>query len=461
MENISNHHLYTNKFRKQVKERSDNLINYFLLGYFVLGIVWAFFYDTWFIALSIGSLSLTAYYSVKLALPDSNLYQYVLSLVLGIFMAQYIYQMHGMFEMHFFAFIGSAIIITYQNWKLQIPMLLFVAVHHGIFGYLQNFGIDKIYFTQVGFFELQTFIIHIILATAIFLICGLWAYQLKKNNEVQILQTIEMERLQKEVLLSIERKRSEEILQQKNMELKKSNLELDKFVYSVSHDLRAPLTSILGLIQISEDEEKTPFLANNIDLIRSSVHKLDNFILDILNYSRNSRIDVVLEEIDFSKMVNEIAADLRNMSCSKPELKINVYTSGEVPFVSDKKRISVVMNNLISNAIRYKSPKSTNPFLNITLHTGKNETSIVVEDNGIGIRKEVQPKIFNMFYRATQSSDGTGLGLYIVKQIVEKLGGKIEVDSELGEGATFTIRIPRQSTGLLTELKTEQLCLAG
>ena len=120
------------------------------------------------------------------SLPGSNLYQYVLSIVLGVFMAQYIYQMHGMFEMHFFAFIGSAILITYQNWKLQIPIMLVVVIHHATLSYLQNIGIDKVYFTQLDYFDLQTFIIHVILAAVIFFICGLWAYQLKKYNEKYI-----------------------------------------------------------------------------------------------------------------------------------------------------------------------------------------------------------------------------------------------------------------------------------
>src|SRR5580704_7947766 len=127
-------------FRFEVKKRSDRLMNYFLIGFFFVGLVLAFFYDTWLIAIGVGGLSLLAYYSAKIALPDSTLYQYVLSVVLGIFMAQFIYQMHGLFEMHFFAFIGSAILITYQNWKLQIPILLVVLVHHATLGYLQNIG---------------------------------------------------------------------------------------------------------------------------------------------------------------------------------------------------------------------------------------------------------------------------------------------------------------------------------
>jgi PAS domain S-box-containing protein len=192
---------HTTAFRLGVKKRSDKLINYFLTCYFFVGLLFASFYDTWLIAFGVGGLSLLAYYSVKKALPDSNLYQYVLSVVLGIFMALYIYQMHGLFEMHFFAFIGSAILITYQNWKLQIPMLLVVVIHHLAFGYLQNSGVDSVYFTQLDYFELRTFVIHVVLAAVIFFICGLWGYQLKKYSKIQISQSLEMGKLQKEALL--------------------------------------------------------------------------------------------------------------------------------------------------------------------------------------------------------------------------------------------------------------------
>jgi PAS domain S-box-containing protein len=204
-------------FKFEVKKRSDRLMNYFLISFFLVGLVFAFFYDTWLIAIGIGGLSLLAYYSVKIALPDSSLYQYVLSVILGIFMAQFIYQMHGLFEMHFFAFIGSTILITYQNWKLQIPLTLIVVVHHASFGYLQNIGITNAYFTQLDYFTLQSFIIHIMLAAVIFFICGLWAYQLKKYNEIHILQTIQMGELQKEAQLSIERKRSSDALEERNI----------------------------------------------------------------------------------------------------------------------------------------------------------------------------------------------------------------------------------------------------
>src|SRR5205814_2104623 len=148
--------------------KSDRIINYFLLSFFIGGLLLAFFYDTWAVAFGVGSLSLIAYYSAKWILPKSDFYQYVLSAVFGIFMAQYIYEMHGMFEMHFVAFIGSAMLITYQNWKLQLPLTIVVVIHHALFGYLQYVGFEHIYFTKLEYMDLQTFGLHVLLAAVIF-----------------------------------------------------------------------------------------------------------------------------------------------------------------------------------------------------------------------------------------------------------------------------------------------------
>ena len=212
-------------FAQQVKERSDKLMNYFLICFFICGLILAPFYDTWLIAFGVGGLSLLAYYTVKAAFPDSTLYQYVLSLVLGIFMAQGIYQMHGLFEMHFSAFVASAILITYQNWKLQIPLVLFVVVHHTGLALLQNSGVQGVYFTQLNSVELTSFIIHIVLAALIFFICGLWAYLLKKYSKIQVEQTREVGRLERETQIHKERILNEEALKVAYQKAEQARLE--------------------------------------------------------------------------------------------------------------------------------------------------------------------------------------------------------------------------------------------
>jgi signal transduction histidine kinase len=419
-------------FTDQIKLKSDKLMNYFLIAFFMGGLMLAFFYETWLVALGVGGLSLLAYYSAKWALPKSNLYQYVASAVLGIFMAQYIYQMHGLFEMHFVAFVGSAMLITYQNWKLQIPITLLVVVHHAVFGYLQFIGFERIYFTQLDYMTLSTFIIHASLAAIIFFISGLWAYQFKKFSEKHIEQAYEVARLseaesQKEALM-------------------KANSELDKFVYSVSHDLRAPLSSMKGVIEISEEETEDPLMLEHFGLLKGSVTKLDEFIQDILEYSRNSRMEVKKQEIDFKEMLDEITNNLKHMSSSNErQVAIKFEINNQQSFVSDKSRISILLNNLISNAIRYQNPATDNPFVDVKINMSDTRTGIIIEDNGIGISCENQQKIFDMFYRVSENSVGSGLGLYLVKEIVDKLEGEIEIKSELGKGTAFSVQIPNNT----------------
>ena len=404
-------------------------MNYFLSGFFICGLLLAFFYDTWSVAIGVGGLSLVAYYSVKSILPDSNLYQYVASLILGIFMAQYIYQMHGLFEMHFIAFVGSAMLITYQNWKLQIPITLLVILHHALFAYLQFVRVDGIYFTQLDYMSLSTFGIHALLAASIFFISGLWAYQFKKFSEKNIEQTYRIASLneaevQKEALLH-------------------ANHELDKFVYSVSHDLRAPLSSMKGVIEISEEETKDELLLKNFSLLKGSIKKLDDFIQDILQYSRNSRMEVKKQSIDFAEMLEDITNNLKHMSSNNERpVEILYSVSNQKLFVSDKSRLNVLLSNLVSNAIRYQNPVVQNPYVDIQVNMTDIETGIVVKDNGIGISAENQKKIFEMFYRVSENIVGSGLGLYLVKEIVDKLDGKIEVESEPGKGTAFMVCIP-------------------
>jgi signal transduction histidine kinase len=420
----------------QVKQKSDRLMNYFLVGFFMTGLGLAFFYDTWLVAIGVGGLSLLAYYSTRVLLPGSNVYQYIVSIVLGIFMAQFIYQMHGLFEMHFIAFIGSAILITYQNWKLQIPLAAVVIVHHASFGYLQYIGYDKIYFTQLDYMTLQTFIIHGILATVVFFICGLWAFQLKKLNEHQIEQNFEMGRFQEEQL-------QKKALLQSNQDLKKSNKELDSFVYSVSHDLRAPLSSMLGVVGLCEMAPMDPFMQKNVTLLKSSIKKLDGFIMDILDYSRNSRLEVDRQEIHFNDLLTDISNNLKFMG-TDDQRKVDIRTTirNGVIFYSDKTRIGIILNNLISNSIRYQNPQAPDPYVEINVQVSDSAADILVKDNGIGIDRENHIKIFNMFYRVSTKSVGSGLGLYIVKEAVEKLQGAIELKSEPGKGSEFSIRLP-------------------
>ena len=240
-----------------------------------------------------------------------------------------------------------------------------------------------------------------------------------------------------------ERKTAEKTLEQQNVELKKTNAELDRFVYSTSHDLRAPLTSVLGLINIM-DESVNPAETDQkewLSMMKQSIIKLDSFIEDIMNYSRNSRMEIEKEEINFEDLINESRRTLKYMENeSVCKIKVEVVQTGK--FISDRRRILIIMNNLISNAIKYHDKSKPYCYINLIAHSDMEKVIITLKDNGIGIADEKQQKIFEMFYRATSHSKGSGLGLYIAQETITKLNGTITLKSKLNAGTTFTITIP-------------------
>lgn len=232
----------------------------------------------------------------------------------------------------------------------------------------------------------------------------------------------------------------QEELQRKNEELSKTNNELDKFVYSASHDLRAPIASMQGLIQLISFQNQNNEIDDLLALQTKSLNRMDNFIRDVINYSRNTRVEIVKENIDFNEIftaTKEQFAFYENVD----KLKIKFECSIE-QFYSDKTRLSIIFNNFISNAYKYLDPEKHENFLTISIYKEDDFCILIFSDNGIGIEQEYQKNIFNMFYRASVQSKGSGLGLYIVKEVIDKLRGKIHFESEFKKGTTFKIQLP-------------------
>ncbi len=238
-----------------------------------------------------------------------------------------------------------------------------------------------------------------------------------------------------------ERKEAEQLLQAKNRDLRKTNEELDKFVYSTSHDLKAPLCSMLGLIHIASMSDNSEEQKHCMTLMKERVETLNGFIEDIISYSRNSRLSVMPEEVLLNEMIDKIFEGLQYFDQQKD---INLVKSfpENLEISTDRGRLQIILNNLITNAIKYHNVKKENPFIKVSVETFDDLIQINVEDNGHGIEDSYKEKIFNMFYRASENSDGSGLGLYIAREMVEKMRGQITVQSEHGEGSTFSIVLP-------------------
>ncbi|MBI1305864.1 MAG: PAS domain S-box protein [Bacteroidetes bacterium] len=242
-----------------------------------------------------------------------------------------------------------------------------------------------------------------------------------------------------------EHKLNELRLRKKNEELKKINQELDQFVYSAAHDLRAPIANVLGLVKLLKLETMSDEAHHYLKLQEKSLDKLDEFIKSIVDYSRNSRLDLAKNEIDWKEFIQDVL-DQYMFSENASRLKVIVKVDQKIPFVSDLNRLSVVMNNLVSNAVRYMDISKDHPFLHITAKVTKTNVVLVVEDNGIGIEKQHLQSIFNLFYRANSDSKGTGIGLYIVKETISKLKGSIGVESEYRKGTKFIVQVKNFAT---------------
>ncbi len=281
--------------------------------------------------------------------------------------------------------------------------------------------------------------------------CRYRVYQYEENKVVilalrdvtSLKKALEKEQhLNEELAIHEEELRQQLLFVEKmNIELEKTNKALDRFVYSASHDLRAPISSALGLITIARMEEDRNELINYLDMQEKSLHRLDQFIGDILNYSRNSRTDILKEKIQFSELVQEI---FKNYEFAKNFAKIKKIIKIEQAglFFSDQRRISIILNNLIANAIQYYNPYATEPYVKVQIETNWSEAIIKIIDNGVGIGAEHLDKVFDMFYRASTTNVGSGLGLYIVKEVVEKLNGTITLKSEIDKGTSFVLTIP-------------------
>ncbi|MGB3144640.1 MAG: HAMP domain-containing sensor histidine kinase, partial [Maribacter sp.] len=181
-----------------------------------------------------------------------------------------------------------------------------------------------------------------------------------------------------------------------------------------------------------------------LDMMDTAIQNLDSFISDIIQYSRNRNVEIVGELINFDKLVQESLASLWYLQ-NRSEIAITVKIDEEIPFVSDRKRVSVILNNLISNAIKYHNLSQADPTIGLTIKTNSSYATIKVEDNGTGIAQEHIDKIFDMFYRVPSKVMGSGIGLFIVSEILNKLDGEFTIESKPKQGTVFLITIPNQN----------------
>ena len=238
-----------------------------------------------------------------------------------------------------------------------------------------------------------------------------------------------------------DRKQAEQQLRTKNEELEKTNLELDRFVYSASHDMRAPLSTLRGLLNLARRTNDPAEISDYHDRMVNRIETMEGFIKEVTDYSRNSRLELRPSRVNLWSLAEEARRSFEFL-LQDVGVEFQIDIDPEILFMTDKDRLNVVLNNLVSNAIKYHDPDKTHRFVRVKASVAGDWCTIQIIDNGIGIAPEFHEKMYDMFFRASVRSDGSGLGLYIVKETLHRLHAQIRCQSEEGVGTTFEIRLP-------------------
>ncbi len=243
-----------------------------------------------------------------------------------------------------------------------------------------------------------------------------------------------------------QQKANRENLQRQYREIEKNNLDLDRFVHGVSHDLKGPLVNLQGLFSLLKNkrsDEKRE--AECYEMIDTSLSRMKSFMDDLLAYSKNSNLAFVGEDLYLNTLLREIIAEHRFMEHAE-RMVFKLDVNHDLSICTDRTRLRIVFSNLISNAIKYQDLNKTDSFTSIQTRQSKDKVIVVVRDNGLGINENDTERIFDMFYRSRTptSVPGSGLGLYILKETLNKLEGEVEIESKLGVGTTFKIMLPER-----------------
>jgi signal transduction histidine kinase len=232
-------------------------------------------------------------------------------------------------------------------------------------------------------------------------------------------------------------KEREEILEKMLL----TNNELNTFVYKATHDLRGPLTSIMGLTKLAEREENKSHSGAYLKMIAESTQKLDDILVSLIETMAIKNAELKITEIYFNALIDGILKSLE-FSDGFDRIAIQITVAHHRKFYSDEKILGSVLQNVIENAVKYQNHSNSSPFVHVSVTDHENLLRIEVTDNGIGIDETIREKIFEMFYRGNESSKGSGLGLYLVKNGMQRLGGAVTLKSAAGAGTTISLLFP-------------------
>jgi signal transduction histidine kinase len=262
---------------------------------------------------------------------------------------------------------------------------------------------------------------------------------MRENDRVQKIMIRELK--EKEQLKDQINKELEYKVQERTRELQYRIEQLDTFVYRASHDIKGPIRSLIGLGKLGMCEAKDEETKEYFEHTLKTSSRLDKILETLLNTTRKRQAALTVSPVNFEEIIANITSVFQSLN-ELNNFSISTNIAQQEPFYSDQYLLYSIIQNIVENAIRYKSEAHSDPRLSIFIQTLPHGAELLFQDNGKGIQKEYTDKVFDMFIRLDEGSNGSGLGLYIVKQYIEKLQGTIELDSQLGLGTTIRIYLP-------------------
>lgn len=227
------------------------------------------------------------------------------------------------------------------------------------------------------------------------------------------------------------------------LELVKAKDAIEQFIYSCSHTLRSPLKSIAGLVNILRSEQGNPDVDPAIFLssIEKTVVKMESVLNELEQFLSNSRQSLNMHAVDVKSILDDVLQE-NGEAIASAGIRVTTRVRQPVALYTDGGRLRVMLSHLISNAIQFRDATKADTEIHVSVKVMASVCLVRIRDNGIGMHEDVLPHIYELFYRGSMQSAGAGVGLYVVKEILNKIGGMITVRSTPGVGSAFLISVP-------------------